>query len=166
MTIMLRDALVIQNHRYWLSRIWDSAKPSLLFIGVNPSVANGDIDDQTILKMVGFAQRWGYGGFHVVNLFGRISTDVRYLRYLRLREAVGRDNDYYIRKLVSTADLIVPCWGNRNKLSPMQQRRIEEVCAILRGVSDHIQVLGLTKTGDPKHPLMLGYDTQLMPWVP
>lgn len=37
-----------QIYRYKLSRTWDSTKPTILFIGLNPSIANETIDDPTI----------------------------------------------------------------------------------------------------------------------
>ena len=48
-------------YRYSLERVWDPSKPTALFICLNPSTADAEIDDPTVRKMVGFAKRFGYG---------------------------------------------------------------------------------------------------------
>lgn len=51
-----------QKHRYSLERVWDVMRPSVVFIGFNPSTADAFLDDPTIRRCVGFAnspQRWG-----------------------------------------------------------------------------------------------------------
>jgi len=37
-----------------------------LFIGLNPSTANEEVDDPTIRRCVNYAKDWGYGGFMMV----------------------------------------------------------------------------------------------------
>ena len=62
---MLKKAYLDENrvYRYWLLRRWDETKPMLGIIGVNPSTADEEIDDQTIRKDIGFCKRLGFGGF-------------------------------------------------------------------------------------------------------
>ena len=55
------------KYRYYLTRVWDYKKPTLLFIMLNPSIADSKNDDPTILRVVNFAEYWGYGGIYVVN---------------------------------------------------------------------------------------------------
>ena len=47
-----RDALISKDkkHRYSLKRIWDDKKPKVLFIMLNPSLANSDQDDPIFHK--------------------------------------------------------------------------------------------------------------------
>jgi hypothetical protein len=40
------------------------------------------------------------------------------------------------------------------------------LAAALLNSGKPVKVFGLTASGDPKHPLMLGYDTQLVEWRP
>ncbi len=56
-------------YRYALWRIWDDAKPLVMFIGLNPSTADETEDDPTIRRCISFAQNWGYGGLYMANLF-------------------------------------------------------------------------------------------------
>ena len=50
---MQKEATISDNqlYRYKLSRTWDSTKPTILFIGLNPSIADETIDDHTMYKL-------------------------------------------------------------------------------------------------------------------
>lgn len=52
-------------YRYWLDRKWAiEANASIcLFVGLNPSTADADQDDPTIVKCMDFAKRWGIAGW-------------------------------------------------------------------------------------------------------
>ena len=50
-----------RKYRYVLTRIWDETKPTVVFIGLNPSIADEETDDQTIRKCIGYSKRWRYG---------------------------------------------------------------------------------------------------------
>jgi len=52
--VLSRDGL----YRYALRRVWDPARPAVLFIGLNPSTADHRIDDPTIRRCVRFARDW------------------------------------------------------------------------------------------------------------
>jgi Uncharacterized protein conserved in bacteria len=45
-----------KKHRYELSRHWDLSKSDILFIMLNPSIANEDIDDPTIKRLISFTE--------------------------------------------------------------------------------------------------------------
>ena len=68
------------QYRWWLERLWQPAAPRLLFIGLNPSRADGQRNDPTLRRLLGFAQRWGYGSLEVLNLFARVSPSPAVLR--------------------------------------------------------------------------------------
>lgn len=103
-----------RKYRYVLTRIWDETKPTVVFIGLNPSTADEEVDDKTIRKCIGYAKRWGYGKLIMVNLFAFRSTDPSMLK--RVEDPVGPDNDSYIQKCVSESNLVIACWGNHGKL--------------------------------------------------
>src|SRR3546814_16904510 len=75
-----------------LWRIWDDTKPQCMFIMLNPSTADADLDDPTIRRCIGFAKSWGYGGLQVCNLFAYRSTEPRELLKVRSEERrVGKE---------------------------------------------------------------------------
>ena len=61
-------------YRYSLHRRWADGAP-LLFVMLNPSVADATKDDPTVRRCIGFAHRLGYGAMSVVNVFALIATD-------------------------------------------------------------------------------------------
>lgn len=153
------------HYRYSLAREWNTALPRVLFIGVNPSTADAEVDDHTVRKWRGFSERWGYGSFAVANLFAWRSTDVDELAYVT--DPIGPRNDIHLRNLLQGASLVVPCWGRANKVPRNLRGRIASVHgALASDVVCPIRVLGLTSSGDPRHPLTLAYDTSLESWQP
>ena len=67
---MIKDAILSEDrkYRYILSRTWDDTKPTVLFIGLNPSTADEETDDSTIRKCINYAKCWGYGKILMANL--------------------------------------------------------------------------------------------------
>ena len=63
----------------------------LLFVGLNPSRADGHRDDPTLRRLQGFAHQWGYHHLVVLNLFARISPSPSLL--CRCAEPIGAEND-------------------------------------------------------------------------
>jgi len=86
------------RYRWWLSRRWRDGAPTLLFLGLNPSSADGRRDDPTLRRLIGFADGWGYGAVEVLNLFAWISADPKELR--QAAEPVGSRTDAWIRRRV------------------------------------------------------------------
>ena len=97
-------------YRYTLSRTWDSTKPTVLFIGLNPSIADENVDDPTVTRCINFAKNWGYGTLLMANLFAYRTTYPKEI-YL-IDDPIGKDNDYYLLECVKQSDLIIACWGN------------------------------------------------------
>lgn len=146
--------------RYRLDRKVAEAGPVYAFFGVNPSTADAALDDATVRKWRGFVSRWGGSRFVVGNVFAYRSTDVKGLSYGG--DPIGPLNLAHIHEIVAEADILVPCWGNRDKL-PTMLRTYPLLCLnTLLKSGKPVMTFGLTNAGDPKHPLMLGYDTTLL----
>jgi hypothetical protein len=143
------------RYRYRLWRRGNRSGARLLWIMLNPSVANADADDPTIRKCLGFADRWNFGRVDVVNLCALISTDPRALR--KAEDPFGPENDVAIFAAAEGATMIVGAWGG-----PLPRRlrgRSPEVQRLLAGRPVHC--LSRTAGGEPRHPLMLAYSTPL-----
>ena len=148
-------------HRFRLDRAVQSQGAAFAFIGVNPSTADATVDDATVRKWRGFVRRWGGAKFSVANLFTYRATDVRELAKCD-QPNVPLKSDQHLDAVLRTADVIVPCWGNSGKIPKRLRPRIGEVLRIAYALGKPVKCLGLTSSGDPKHPLMLGYDTPLV----
>lgn len=147
---MLKNAILSadRKYRYILSRTWDETKPTVLFIGLNPSTADEEIDDPTIRKCINYAKSWGYGKILMANLFALRSTDPNNLKHEL--DPVGSENNTYILKSASKADLVIACWGNPGRLF----NRDKEVISLI----PNLHCLKRNKNGSPHHPLYLSKD--------
>ncbi|MFC6122590.1 DUF1643 domain-containing protein [Citrobacter bitternis] len=155
------------NYRYRLERVIDATGEGKVFafLGINPSTADAKTDDATISKMTGLATRTGAGRIIVGNVFSLISTDINGLRKgLPLR---GNEHDKHFQQIIKDADILIPCWGSRNKLAPEFRISLDECMEILLGSKKPFLCFGKTKgTGDPCHPGRLPYSTKIIEWVP
>ena len=149
------------RYRYRLERAF-SPGPAVGWIMVNPSTADAETDDATIRKVIGFSKRLGFGRIIVGNLFAYRATDVRELS--KTSDPVGPANAEYLRRLNSECGAVVAAWGPTAKQPPAyRSRRWRTVSATF---GRPLMCLGTAKDGHPRHPLMLAYDTPLMPWSP
>ena len=148
-TLIKKGAVIDKTglYRYSLWREWAIDKPKLVFIMLNPSKADADIDDPTLRRCINFAKSWDCGSLMVVNLFAYRSASPSDLR--QVSDPVGRQNDRYLKKAIKSADKIVVAWGNNGKL--MQRDRF--VLELLTELKVQPYCLETTKAGYPRHPL-------------
>ena len=154
---MKKDAILSEDrkYRYILSRIWDETKPTVLFIGLNPSTADENTDDPTIRRCINFAKSWGYGGIFMANLFAFRSTNPQGL-YAE-QDPVGSANDFYIKEYSDKSKLTIACWGNHGNFI----NRSEEVCKLVNS----LYCLDINKSGKPKHPLYVKPNATRKPYT-
>lgn len=140
------------------------AGKTIAFFGINPSTADASLDDATVRKWKGFCLRWGASKFIVGNVFSYRSTDVKVLATVEdpFGDAIGD----HVTDILTEADILVPCWGNTRKVPPKLQYAFDVLLDALVSSGKPVMHFGLTKAGDPMHPLMLGYDTKLQEWTP
>jgi hypothetical protein len=150
--------------RYRLEREVQARGVVAALFGVNPSTADATINDQTIKKEIGFAQRNDWRRILKGNVFGFRSTDVSALA--DVRDPFGPDNDQHLDQIIADADILVPCWGSRAKLPRRLHPAVDALKVRLFAAGKPILVFGLCESGDPMHPQMLAYATKLVPWEP
>lgn len=137
------------KYRYLLWRKWDESKPMVMFIGLNPSTANATKDDPTIRKVKGFAQRWGFGGVYMVNLFGIISSNPKVI--IQSKDPIGEVTDHWMGIAAGRCHTVVFAWGVFKAAHTMGRAK-----AIIARYPDAI-CLRKTKDGHPEHPSRIGY---------
>lgn len=137
------------NYRYTLYREWGDG-PMAMFVGLNPSTADAELDDPTIRRCVGFAHRFGCDSLGMLNLFAYRATNPRELT--KVGDPVGPDNDRWLRDFGITAQIRIAAWG----AFPVGKRAVE-VLEML----PQVLCLGKTKSGAPRHPLYLRKDAPL-----
>jgi hypothetical protein len=153
---LARTAVISEcgTYRYRLTRVWDADKSCVCWVMLNPSTADASKDDPTIRKCVGFSRRLGFGSIVVVNLFAFRATSPK---DLRRTPGVGEGNDWQITLALKRSSTSIAAWGANGAYFP---DRVREVCRLIREHSARPFCLGLTKGGQPLHPLMVGYDAK------
>ena len=159
---MTKSAIISHcgKYRYRLDRMVSDSGPVYAFFGVNPSTADASVDDATVRKWRGFVQRWGGSRFIVGNVFAYRATDVRQLA--TVEDAFGDLIGDHTTSIITEADILVPCWGNTSKVPPSLQFAFDALMDALLSSGKPVKCFGLTASGDPRHPLMLGYSTSLV----
>jgi hypothetical protein len=144
-------------YRYRLTRTWGSSGTHVTWIMLNPSTASAMEDDPTIRRCTSFTKAWGFDGLIVVNLFALRATDPRGLA-LPGRDPVGPGNDRFIREAIHPWSAVVAAWGAHGHL----RNRGSQVTRSLAAEGIELGCLGMTKGGQPRHPLYVRGDTQLV----
>lgn len=150
--------------RYFLERLLAHEGIVVAFIGANPSKAEKTVPDQTDRKWREFGRRMGARSVIYGNPYAYRATDVHELG--SAADPIGPDNDKHLRDIMAEADIVVPCWGSRDKIPKRLHDRLSVVRRMLRECGKPIKIFGLSKSGDPLHPLMLSYKTELVEWSP
>ena len=157
---MFRDCILSEcgRYRYRLSRRW-AAGPTLLFIMLNPSTADAEVDDRTIRRCVAFAKAEGFCAIEVVNLYAYRATKPADLK--RAGYPVGPDNDDHIEAAVRAASGVCLAWG----ANVAGLARPAVIQTKLRALGIKPMCLRITRSGYPEHPLMLPSACKLGPFT-
>lgn len=139
------------KYRYILWRRWEPKGTICSFICLNPSIADATIDDPTLRRCMGFAKLWGFGAVYIGNLFSLRSTSPTMLK--TADDPVGPENDNYLRQMMTNATIVVAAWG-------ANQMAIDRAYTVLK-LSPKLWCLGITKSGQPRHPLYVRADMKL-----
>ena len=147
---MIREAefSIDKKERYSLKREWDKSKNKILYIMLNPSLADDKNDDPTIRRLINFTKKFNYGGFLVGNIFTTITPNPK---ELDKSKGMSDKNFEELIKLINKVDQIVYAWGSS----------IEEP-KLLKKLVLNPKCFGKNLNGTPKHPLYLPSQTKLI----
>lgn len=150
------------KYRYALWRFWNyqaaskGEARSVLFIMANPSMAGAWRDDPTTSKCAKYAQRWGYDGMYVGNLYARIDTHSLFDEFTET-ELIGDKTDEWLQIMQNSSRLCVAAWGFMGGYHP-------ERAKVVRAMFPELYHLGLSLEGLPKHPLYLPANIEPTLW--
>ena len=147
---MIREAefSIDKKERYSLKREWDKSKNKILYIMLNPSLADDKNDDPTIRRLINFTKKFNYGGFLVGNIFTTITPNPK---ELDKSKGMSDKNFEELIKLINKVDQIVYAWGSS----------IEEP-QLLKKLVLSPKCFGKNFNGTPKHPLYLPKNSKLI----
>lgn len=147
-------------YRYRLERSWgDSSAAPVVWVMLNPSTADAELDDPTLTHCITFTRQAGWDRLVVVNLYALRSTDPAELA--RHPVPVGPENLDHVRAALQEAGLIVAAWG-AHPAAKLSSIRLKLAGMAPAGVD--VACLGLTAGRHPHHPVRLGYSTPFVPF--
>ncbi len=152
------------RYRYALGRQWGPG-PEALFVLLNPSTADAALDDPTLRRCIGFARREGCGASRTVNLFAWRATAPKDLAAAMAagQDGVGRRNRAALGEALDACDgPAIVGWGAH----PLAAPRGAALARLAAARGRPLHCLGLTKTGQPRHPLYIRREAALVPWPP
>lgn len=150
-----RSAHIEGEYRWVLRREW-SAGPSIAWVGLNPSTADGTIDDPTILREVKFSHAWGFGSLIKLNIYPFRSSSPKILQSWLNRRNLDTSVNEAIEKNYNSAfqilcdvHLRVAAWGLGGDIAD-----IESFFVAAQNLPWHC--VGINSNGSPKHTLARG----------
>ena len=149
-----------RRYRFWLIRSFRGigCGRRRACIGLNPSTADETKDDRTVRRLAEWAYRDGFDEFQMLNLFAYRATNPADM--MAHSEPIGWRTDMAIFFAMWRAEQIVLCWGNHGS----HLGRSAQVLEMLRPHAHKLYRFGLTKSGEPRHPLYLPRNTPLVKW--
>jgi hypothetical protein len=131
----------------------------LVWVMLNPSTADANIDDPTIRRVINFTKAAGHPAAVVLNLYALRATDPVELD--RHPDPIGPENGYYLDVYATGPGVVVCAWGAR----PVARARAFDVMHSHLESADLVS-LGTTKAGAPRHPLYVPAATPLTHFGP
>lgn len=135
---------------------FDINEKPIVWIALNPSTADEKQLDPTLTRIKNFSIKFGFNCFYMLNLFAFRSTNPQIM--INEKNPIGKDNNYWIKKICSLSNTIVCCWGNHGK----HLNRSVQIKEILNQFN--LLCLDLSKNNQPKHPLYLNSNLNLKPF--
>lgn len=155
-----RDAVfnAERTHRYSLLIRWDEGDV-INFLMANPSQADERVNDPTVERCQRRAQKLGYAGLVVTNLFAFRSTDPKALDTCDDPVGGSLNDEWIIRHATQSARVIV-AWG-------MIGQKFDRATHVMKLLDQHgvkPYCLGTCQNGSPMHPLYRPMSFQPIPY--
>ena len=146
-------------------------RKEIIFIGLNPSISNEYLLDNTTKKIINICDKYNYGKIKLINLFGLISPSPKLLK--THTDPVGFLNNKVIENNIKYWSKSINCdlwigWGNKGKLF---NRDIQVYKIIKKYISikkkkfsknTNPLLINKTKYNNPIHPLYCPNDSKLL----
>ncbi len=154
------------KYRYWLTRDWgirrlsDGRERFVMWVGMNPSTARADTDDQTIRREMYFTNSQKYRMFVKCNVMDYRATRPRDLLLPGVVPCSPKNLET-IRFFARKAEVVIVAWGS---LPSKLQHHADMVADMLRGLDVPMNCLGTTASGAPRHPSRISNNTHFERW--
>jgi len=148
------------RYRQVLTRDWTApgaAPRAILFVGMNPSVADAGVSDPTCHRELVFARDWGFSRYLKGNVLDWRATSPRDLPD-DPGLACSPANIPALVAMAREAEVVVMACG---RLHRRFSGILADVVAAMAATDRPLRCLGLNRDGSARHPLYLRRDTAL-----
>ena len=149
-------------YRYSLELTWDTTRPAMMALMMNPSAAGHEGSDRTVNRTIGFARTWGYGTLWIANSAAYRATFQETLD--TVDDPIGPDNETALRSMAARAAFILVGYGSPKAKSIAGAGL--HAARMLATAGYRLHALRLSKDGAPGHPLYIAADTVPFEWKP
>ncbi len=137
----------------------------LVFIGINPSKATINKNDNTISIIEQIAHKFGYDGYIMLNLCPIRATKINNCLFDTYCEQEMTTNLKYIKSVIKKEQNIVAAWGCHISDKNCFLQSLIEIDKIVDSTEAKWVCLSKTKSGHPHHPTRIAYSNMdLMPF--
>lgn len=149
-----------KRYRYALWRQWDASRPGCNFVLLNPSTADADHDDATIIRLSARAKAAGFGSLAVTNAYAFRATDPNFLKRFAKTggDPVGPQNERALYAFGKSAKAVLIGWGAH--IDDVVPDRHKWMLTFFREAGIDVHDLGRNSDGTPKHPLYISYNVR------
>ena len=145
-------------------------RKEIIFIGLNPSISNEYLLDNTTKKIINICDKYNYGKIKLINLFGLISPSPKLLK--THTDPIGFLNNKVIENNIKYWSKSINCdlwigWGNKGKLFNRDNqvyKIIKKYVSIKKknfSKNTNPLLINKTKYNNPIHPLYCPNDSKL-----
>ena len=142
--------------RYVLRK--DGDRP-LIVVGLNPSTANEAKADATMTRVMGLAERNGFDGFVMLNLYPQRTTNPAGLDR-EMNDSLHQENLRQIKEALKDINepTVLLAFGNNIGLRPYLRTCLRDIVATIADRQPrYVQIGTPTNWGNPRHPSRAGY---------
>ncbi|MDZ7847433.1 MAG: DUF1643 domain-containing protein [Owenweeksia sp.] len=139
---------------------WDFRNRPLYVIGLNPSTADDNHADQTIKRVMGFADRNGFDSFIMLNLYPKRTPYPDHLDNAFDRKLLQQNIAHIIKISKRTMNpSFLAAWGETIKVRDYFSTCLHELVKTTKNNRSRWLKIGeLTKSGHPRHPSRAAYN--------
>ncbi len=159
------------RYRFKLNRSWVDifdARRSALWVMLNPSTADANVDDPTMRRVINFSSRDDFTSLTVINLCPYITANPANLKRRTHEELFPMGYFDEIRVKLGEYDTMICGWGS-GAVSMLSRESLISSMSMIRAIAlgfdkADVMCLGLSKQGHPRHPLYLKKNSNLVPF--
>ena len=134
----------------------------LFCIGINPSTAEPNNLDPTLIRVKRFSSNNNFNGWIMLNIYPQRSTNPNEID-IKFNKRIHRNNLIHIKKILSSYDepTIWAAWGTLIEKRDFFINCLYEIFEESKNANAQwIRFGHLTKKGHPRHPLYLRFDSE------